>query len=343
MKRFGSIFIQFLFVLSVISIALGVSPRTGMSAELPEGIQEQISYDVTPLTPGPNENVTISVTSYSANLSGADISWSVNGVLSVRGTGATSFSFKMGGLGEQKNISLRIVKANGGIITREFSFTPAGLELVFEADGYTPPFYDGRTVFTHQAPYHVVAIARFTDATGKTYQPSELLYTWKINGRANLPADGYGRSTMNAKGELISRPFYVSATVETPDGSLRANKSIFITPYEAEMQVYEDNPLYGVMYEKALTGTYPLDRSEVSVVAEPYFFGVSDPEDASLTYVWNLAGENLAIPPNQNKLIIRNDNNSVGNTTVSVFARHTGDILQEAGTNFSIDHSTPQQ
>ncbi len=58
-----------------------------------------ISVDVAPPNPAPNENVTITLSSFAANLDSVSISWFVNGKSVLTGVGKKSFSITAGPAG----------------------------------------------------------------------------------------------------------------------------------------------------------------------------------------------------------------------------------------------------
>jgi hypothetical protein len=325
-------------------LAVAITPfATSIATQLPEGINEQLSFVVSPELPGPGDPVTISVTSYSSNLNAADISWFVNGALVTRGIGATKFSFTNGSTGATTKVDVFIVKAEGGELARSFSFAPADLELTFEAEGYVHPFYKGRTVFTHQSPYRVVAIPRFIGSNGGVIPESQLVYNWRVNDRAVQDQSGYGKSVLRSVGSLVSRPFSVSVEVTDQSGIIKAEASTYIEPYESEVLMYEDNPLYGIMYERAVDGPFELDRQEVALLAVPYFFGINTPKDIDIEYEWRLAGSIVSLPPNQNRMVVRNVDNVKGTSNIGLFVSHMTNILQAAQTSAVLNYDETNQ
>jgi hypothetical protein len=312
-------------------LAFGDAAPSNAALQLPEGIQEQLTVDISPTIPGPNESVTIGVRSFSSNLNASDIYWYVDGAPAASGRGMTSFTTTIGDVGTETRVFVRIAKVDGGEVAREIVFSPADLELVFEALTYTPPFYEGRSIMTHQAPYKVVAIPRFIDTNGKRYSEKELVYTWKVNGRNVPEATGYGSYTMTSKGALVSRAFDVTVEAQTPDGSIIAKKTIFIEPEEAELLLYENNPLYGVLYNRAVDETVDLgSESSIDLKASPLYFGVESASAETLTYDWRIDDKAIIAPRNEDELSLQvpEGEGLAGTNIVSVQARNMDDILQ---------------
>lgn len=320
------------FLASILCLTLLLAIADPSSAlQLPEGVQEQISVDISPRNPGPNETVTITVRSFSSNLGGASIAWFLNGELLLNERGATSFSTKTGDVGTQTEVLVRITKAEGGEIARVITFAPADLELIFEPLTFTPPFYKGRSVYTHQAPYKVVAIPRFIGLDGTRYSERDLVYTWRVNGRYVEGAGGLGGNVLEAKGSLVSRPFDVSVEVQSPDGTIGAKETVYVSPSTPSLVLYENSPLYGILYNNAVDGNLNLGKeTELSVSAIPYFYGVSDPEDTDLTYNWSIDDRTVIMARNENDLTVRipEGEGLVGSNRVYVEARNMLDVLQ---------------
>lgn len=320
------------FFASLLSLGLLLYCAAPSSAlQLPEGVEEQISIDISPRNPGPNETVTITVRSFSTNIGGASIAWFLNGELIVNERGATTFTTRTGDVGTQTEVLVRITKAEGGEIARIVNFAPADLELVFEPQTFTPPFYKGRSVYTHQAPYKVIALPRFIGLDGTRYSERDLIYTWRINGRYVEGAGGIGGNILQAKGQLVSRPFDVSVEVQSPDGTIGAKETLYVTPSSPDLVLYENSPLYGVLYNNAVDENLSLSTNkELSVTAIPYFFGINDPESDTMTYNWNIDERIVIMASNENDLTVRvpEGENLAGTNRVYVEARNALDVLQ---------------
>lgn len=322
----------------IIAVACTQTTLIVSATQLPEGIDEQLSFEVSPQLPGPNEAVTIVVRSFSTNLNAADISWFVNGALITRGTGQTSFSFRNGNAGQTTKVDVFIVKSGGGELARSFAFAPADLELVFEADTYVPPFYKGRSVFTHQADYHVVAIPKFIGNSGNVIPADQLVYEWRINDRVVQDKSGFGRNVFTGTGELVSRPFTIGVEATDQSGVIVAEKRLLIEPYEAETLIYEDNPLYGVIFERAIDDTFKLDRQEVALQAIPFFFSESSVFGRTLEYSWRIAGQLVIQPKDQVRMVVRNVDNVEGTSMINLFVESPAYILQAAETSAQLQY-----
>ncbi len=296
---------------------------------LPEGIKEQISIEFSNSTPDPLEVVSVSIASYTTNLNKADISWLVNGVLEKREVGATKFTFQVGEVGTRTNLSLNIIKSDGTTINKKYSFNPSEVDLLYLAETKTPATYSGKALFSNQAAVKVFAEPRILDANGRLISKENLVYNWKINDFAMQDLSGYGKDFIRYKGSLITRPLKISVEVSPTDSNSTAKKTIVLDPVDPSVLVYENNPVLGVMYEKAIVGDFSLKRDEIEFQAEDLYFSI----DSLPVINWFLNGEKIYGSINEKNIVFKNEDESEGQADVSLSIDNTNRILQ--GNNYS--------
>jgi len=68
---------------------------------LAQARDSDVSVAVNPETPGPNQDVILTLTSFAVDLDKAQISWRLNSQLGLLGIGRKSFTFKTGESGNQ--------------------------------------------------------------------------------------------------------------------------------------------------------------------------------------------------------------------------------------------------
>lgn len=289
-------------------------------------------------TPSPNELVVAKVRSSSyENLLRSTIIWSVDGVEKKRGIGEVSFQFQAPKNGQSSTISVLIQKEDGYSYSGQRTIRPGSLDLIYEANTYTPPFYKGRSLFTHESVVTVAAITDFIE-NGVKVPKEKLVYIWEIDGQVLQNSSGGGKDSLRIQGSLLQEPFRVSVTVESLNSELRAKKTILINQINPNVVLYENNPIYGSIFEKALTGTFNMDREEVSFTAVPYFFSASNRSDADLRYSWyensrKIGDETFSsfinyINPNREKS---------GASKIKVEVDHTEHIFQDSSVEFKIN------
>lgn len=287
---------------------------------------------INPENPSPEESVTASVQSYSTDLNAADISWFINSSLIRRGTGLKTITFQTGKAGSESVVSVVIQSSEGFVLESELVVRPARVSLVWEADTYTPPFYKGKALYGHQSTLHVTALPDFVTQNGTRRDPSRLVYRWKQNGSVMSEASGFGKQTFSFEGTVITRPFTVDVEVTDPNSTLKGVASLRIASSEPKLLMYEDSPLYGIRFSKALSGIFNLDKEEATLGAVPYFFSVESPEALDYTWIMNsreLGSKNSAVT-------FRNETGESGVSNLSVKAENKLKFLQFGSQNTSI-------
>ena len=312
-----------------------VNPNTG----LPQGISEDLEINLNPEIPKPKEPVSIYIESFSTDLNSSFIQWVEDGVVITEGQGVTNFSTIAPSSGRQKTISLNITKINGATIQKEIIFTPSEVNLVYEAQTYTPPFYKGGSLFTSESDILFVAVPNLKSLDGISIDPKTLIYTWKIDNKVISSISGTGKDTFLYNSPLLQRPMTVSVEVTSINGTLQAVDSVYIEQSEPEIIIYEKNPVYGTMFEKAIKGDFLLDREEIELSAVPYFFDTYSKNNTHLTYTWLMNGQDTNNNPSQQSLVFRNEDGSQGTASVEVLVDHIQNILQSGEAQVTLDFS----
>ena len=80
--------------------------------------------------------------------------------------------------------------------------------------------------------------------------------------------------------------------------------------------MYKNNPLYGIMYEKALNTSIELTDKELTLTAVPYFFSTKSKNGAFVGFSWAMNGQ--AISGNSDTQTFRVPEDTTGASTVSL-------------------------
>ena len=336
-----SFFIIFNFVNSQ-ELPMFDSPETQLNfvdsnSNLPEGIVEQISTTIVPKIPSPLEKTTISIESFSSDLNKSTIVWKADGKIIKQGKGERTISFFAPESGKTLNISLTITKEEGGTIQRSFSFSPANVDIIYEAETYTPPFYKGKALFTSESNIRYIAMPNFVGSNGQKISPDNLVYTWKINDSVIQDVSGYGKRVFETKGKIIQRTTKVGVDVSAVNSDLKAKDFVIIDVKQPEVVLYENNPLLGVVYEKGIFGSFLLDRPEVELQSIPYFFSSKQKDSSEVDYVWKINGEIAEIGSKSSYSRFRNDTGKAGRSVISLDVEHFANILQLATTRLDLN------
>jgi hypothetical protein len=314
-----------------------LSELINSSTGLPIGIEEQVSVEQIPKIPKPNEFVSIRVTSYLTDLNKAKITWTQDGKVLLSQTGAVTNQIQAPESGKTSTLTITIQKENGGIITKKITLSPADVDLLYEAQTYTHPFFKGKRLFTSEAPITFIAVPNFVIG-GKKVAAENLVYTWKINGTVEQSISGYGKNTFSMQGSLIERPLQITVEVSALNSTLTASQQVVVRSTQPEILLYENNPLLGVIYEQAVIGDFLLERNQIDFEAVPYFFSALTKNDNDLIYDWAINGVKVTSKaPNENYLLLQNNDNEEGRALISATVRHAQKILQTTKTNLNLD------
>jgi hypothetical protein len=221
---------------------------------------------------------------------------------------------------------------------KTITLNPADVDLIYEAQTYAHPFFKGKKQFTSESVVTFIAIPNFVTPAGRKIPDGELVYTWKTNGTVQQSVSGYGRNTFTLKGTLIERPMQVTVDVSAVNSTLASTQSIYIHSTSPEIVLYENNPLLGVVYDKAIMGTFLLERPQVDFEGVPYFFDAQTKDSASLNYAWTINGVTVTSKTQtENYMLLRNDNNEEGQATISATVNHVQNILEVAETRLDLN------
>lgn len=260
---------------------------------------------LSPEKPAPNTSVTATLSILSGgSASSLDIEWLINGVAVRKGKGETSVSFRTGKLGAATKLTARLTE-DGESIEKTLTILPASVLLVAESEGTVPPFYRGKSLFSFHGATRIAAIPFFANASGVRINPKTLKYTWKIADRVPEGSSGVGRDSFMFYARVPFRPTEIEVGVETPDGSAVAERRFLAEALAPAVVLYEDNPLYGVLWNKALASDTTLTAPEIRVVAQPFFFNKKDAP--LLQYNWTLNSQKVG-SPSDDSIVFRKEN-----------------------------------
>ncbi len=327
MKLSNSIFIALLLLLV---------PVFSLSAlSVNETSQASISSEVTPETIRAYSSGVASISSSYINLDSSTIQWSVGGKVIKKGVGETEASFSVGPVGVPVTILVSIKTLNGLSYSQNIVVLPANIDFVTQAKTYTPPFYKGKAVFTGESDMTVTAFVDMT-STGGIMDPNSLIYEWSIDRSVVRNQSGYGKKSFTFTGTMWNRPEEISVFVSSLDGSVTAKHSEIIKPENPEIVVYEDNPLLGILFNRAVSSPFSIEKGkEVSLFAAPYNI-ISDLLISDTTYTWKMNRKAITEQNNGNSITFRDDTGRTGQSNISIDVAQASKLFQTASTQFTI-------
>lgn len=289
-----------------------------------------LSVTTIPLRPGPSETVTVEIESYATDLDRAFVSWFLNDTLMQEGIGKKRFVFKTGKAGTLSSILIAVKTTEGATIQQTLNIRPGVVNLVWEAVSYTPPFYKGKALYPYQGTVKVVALPNIVSEGGGALSPKNLVYNWSVNDSPAPQASGYGKSVMYFTGGIPARPVEVSVEVSSLDKTYIAAGQTAFAPQSPELLFYEDSPLHGTLYNKALAGAVTLANEEMKLAAMPYFVGARERASTGLSYEWRLNNTLVGAGADKESLTFREEKGAAGTALVSLRVTHPSKIFQFA-------------
>lgn len=171
--------------------------------------------------------------------------------------------------------------------------SPVVVDLLWESDGLTPPFYQGRALAGPGSRVRLLAMPIFGKGES-AIAPQNLIYTWKKDKTVLGSLSGKGKSNIVLESPLRYGAEVVSVEVSNEDGSVSAGASARIESTEPSISLYIDHPLFGPLFHAGLAGDARILDSEASLLAVPFFAPARAPDSPGLVYEWRVNGKMVA-------------------------------------------------
>jgi hypothetical protein len=291
----------------------------------------QVQFAVTPDVPGPNQSVTIEAEGIGGVLGSAIITWQLNGRTVLSGAGETSYTFSTGGIGSRTQVRAIIESSALGTITRDFSFSPSTIHLLWEANTSAPPFYRGKSLYSAGAQVKVVATPQVI-SNGSFVSQNSLSFQWKVNGDPVVAQSGLGRNVLTFAGNQLRTSETVGVDVYLGSSAVGSG-SVVIPATTPQLLVYVEDPLRGTLYDQALPAAISLAGKEVTLKAEPYYFSNESLASGALSYSWSLNNQTVTGPDSADGILTLRQTGSGGGEGVLDIALQNADaskLLQAA-------------
>lgn len=268
-----------------------------------------------PAYPTPDSVVQLTAESPLLDLQDSTIAWTVNGTSAGSGR---SINVTLGPLGKPANVSVSVSGPSGND-SASLTMIPTSIDLLWEADSYVPPFYKGRAAPGSNSTIRVLAIPHFIDASGDAVPSSDIDFTWKLNGATDEALSGVGESSASFPAAVLYDSDTIDVVARTENGSLSGEASATIRTGDPELVLYEDDPLFGIMYHQALSQSSTASESETSFAAVPYFANTTSANDPSIAYDWTVNGSSVAPDPEDpSEITINAQSSGVADVTLSL-------------------------
>lgn len=217
----------------------------------------------------------------------------------------------------------RLMKVNDNNQSSETAgpTTEVSLNLIVEADTYTPYFYRGRAEPTAGSAIRLIVVPNDSSLITK--------YKWTING---VLASGSGE-TIQAKVPTGVSEVTIEVSALDQNNNVIGKTTSYVPLSNSSLSFYEVNPLRGVS-SVAIGRSLNLIGDEISVRAEPYFLNT-----LSLTSIrgsWNTGSlNNVPADDWRNITILRTDD--ITRATINLQARNTNSLSETVGGSFILE------
>ena len=292
-------------IILVIVFIFGIGyilPVTSWAEDQISAQESDINVEVIPENPQPYQDVTINLTSYATDINKAMITWQNGSNVVLSGYGKTSYSFKALGPDSVSIFDITIVPPGSMSISKRVVINPSEVILMWEAvDGYTPPFYRGKSFVSKEGMIKIVAIPNTKVITsGK----GNIVYTWKKDDNTVLDASGYNKDSFIFKNSMLKNEENVGVSVSSVNSQYNSEGDIVVPIVSPMVLFYKKSPADGVLYNNAIINNISIPQEETTLVAEPYFLA-SKNKEGDFTYTWKINGTTIATPSKKTELTIK--------------------------------------
>lgn len=263
-------------------------------------VENGIILNAKPQFPQAGQEFTVEAKSYSFDASRANFRWLLNGRAIASGLGLTDQQFTAMKLGSRMTIDVWVTDVNGNPFSEQINIYVSDVDLIVRPLTYVPNFYKGVGLVTPGSAVEIFAVPHLF-SNGSRISPQNLIYEWSVNGGAMRSQSGKGRDTLILNTEDIGNAEYeVKLKASSLGGSIVAQKEIKISTVSPAVLFYKTNELIGTS-PFALTSVFEKAGETFSIIAEPYFFGLSQLSKSKVE--WSSLNQKV-IPAENNKLLL---------------------------------------
>ena len=289
-----------------------------------------LTIGLTPQYPRPGEAVQLTAQVRGVDLAGSTFVWRADGTIIAQGVGVSSAPVTAGALGSETAVEMDMETPQGTVRSAQATVAPTEIDLLVNADSYTPPFYRGRALPSIGTNVVAQALTRFVRADGSLIPDSDIIYTWKHGGQVLGALSGRGRSSA----VIPVRHLYTNDTVTvdavSSDLTRSGEVSVFVPSVKSVLDLYEDHPLFGILFNNALRTSASIPETEMAFAAIPYFAQATGPNDAALSYAWRVNDTPVPASVGTPSEITINADNSNGQAQVALEVTHTTNPYMDA-------------
>jgi hypothetical protein len=293
-----------------------------------------VSISSFPKNPEPLEKVTVTLESYLVDINSALITWFSNGKNINHGIGMKEITVKAPSGGSNLTIIAILKTSEGREVQKSVAIKSGVVDLLFESINSEPPFFDGKNPFVYQNKIKLIAMPHLYTFDSRELDSKKLIYQWKMGGKFIDGASGYGKQSILINGGDIPKTLSITVEVYNREQTVAATGKIEMEPTDPFVIFYENNPLYGIYYNKEVSSKLNLYNPEITLVAYPFGFNLGK---NLLTYVWSI---NNIEQPNLSKnqsITLKTRTDTGGSSNVGIDIKNVKNILQGTQSSLNIN------
>lgn len=271
-----------------------------------------LAITLTPEFPKAFDEVRILIDSSTINLDSSTITWKADGRTILRGSGEKSTSILVGDYGKTTSVQV-VIDTGSDIIVRDIPITPNYIDLIWQANTYTPSFYKGKALFTSESSIKIVAVPHIIQ-NGKLLNDQELYFQWIQNN--GIVLSGIGKNVFSYDHFFIKKSDTIAVQISLPNGNVLAKNQLVMNTDRPKIMLYEEDPLLGTLSQKAILDKNILERKETVIKVFPFFFSINTPSDRKLEYQWFINNTELT-DGTREKIIFRIEDDSKKGSSVA--------------------------
>ncbi len=278
-----------LFVLFFSSVAYGAyDPDLNSLPFALESIPEtkEIQIETEPEFPKPHQLTRATLKSSTFNLANSKIIWTVNGNIQKEGG---KLEFETGDLFDAINIVAFVITNENQVFAVKKTIFPRKITVLYEADGYLPAFYRGRSQITYNAPVKISVIAEIPKNESEIYKPEEILYVWQTPTKKI--DSGYGKTLLSISSPEVLESDVILVYLFNKKGRILGKSGVRLKVKQPKIMLYENTPLEGIRFSKTLFNS-SVSQYPVKISAVPFF--VNNKIVSSLLYSWYVNSKELS-------------------------------------------------
>ena len=200
------------------------------------------------------------------------------------------------------------------------------VDLLWQGETYTPPFYEGRSFWSKESQVTFLAIPQ---GLGNA---ETLNYRWSKNGTVLGSLSGIGQRILKIYDTVLSKSVTIKVEIVSGDNSILASSSSTLAPISPQTMIYEKHPLYGFLFHLAPYDGYMMG-SEATFSAFPFFFNTLSRGDSVLSYTWK---NNSQESSREQNVTFRAPEGESGTALIKASIKHANNIFGTADKSFIV-------